>query len=162
MAHNVSSKDASRQNFMSVIPILDLIQQSTERLVAENLRSSSVVIARMHELIAEATRLGHPHKAIHARIEAGGLRTSWNNYRVYLARARRGSMKRPTKQGAASDSPHLPSIIDASQVRTEPMVARDATPASATSALDALADAKQTAAKNYSQIARSLNRRKSK
>ena len=84
--------------------ILDLVQQRTESLVAENLRSSSIVISRLRELIAEANRMGHSHSAIHARLQAGGLRTSWNNYRVSLVRARKSATGN-AERGAGTPSP---------------------------------------------------------
>lgn len=139
--------------------ILDLVQQRTESLVAENLRSSAIVITRLQELIAEANRMGHSHSAIHARLQAGGLLTSWNNYRVSLVRAR----KRATgfaEQGAAAAA--LPEPVPTAKV-TDPagrdaLVAEGPTP-SPTRVLDALAGAKQVASRDYAQVARDLHRK---
>ena len=139
--------------------ILDLVQQRTESLVAEKLRSSSIVISRLRELIAEANRLGHSHSAIHARLQAGGLRTSWNNYRVSLVRARK-SATGIAEQGAGAAAPSKPAptagVIN--PAGRDAFVAAAQTP-SPTRVLDALAGAKQVASRDYAQVARDLHRK---
>jgi hypothetical protein len=139
--------------------ILDLVQQRTESLVAENLRSSSIVISRLRELIAEANRMGHSHSAIHARLQAGGLLTSWNNYRVSLVRARKGASGIAERgAGTAALSKPVPTAEATNPAGRNALVAAVPTP-SPTRVLDALAGAKQVASRDYAQVARDLHRK---
>jgi hypothetical protein len=139
--------------------ILDLVQVRTERLVAEKLRSASIVIARLQDLIAEANRLGHSHSAIHARLLAGGLETSWNNYRVCLVRAR----KRAGRAAAASATSNASPQPAPSRASRDPGGAAEgglgSSFSSPTHVLDALAGAKQVASRDYAQVARDLHRK---
>lgn len=68
--------------------ILASIREQTRQLVAQNLRSKAVVIARLYDLIATAQKLGHKHESIYAMVVAGGLETSEKNYQVSLYRTR--------------------------------------------------------------------------
>jgi hypothetical protein len=145
--------------------ILDLVQQRAESLAAEQLRSVSIAIARLEDVIGEANRLGHSHKVIHARIEAAGIDASWNSYRVALVRARKKSGRtgaKPTdkpKQTSEPESRPDAQPKSSAELRiTEVSVFGPDAP-SPTRVLDALLSAKQTAARDYSQIARSLHRK---
>ncbi|WP_157007702.1 hypothetical protein [Xenophilus azovorans] len=139
--------------------ILDLVQQRAESLVAENLRSSSIAISRLRELIAEANRLGHSHSAIHARLQAGGLRTSWNNYRVSLVRARKTATG-IADRGAGTAAPPKPvSTAEVINPVGQNAFVAAAPPLSPTRVLDALAGAKQVASRDYAQVARDLHRK---
>jgi len=138
--------------------VLNRVLQRTRRLVAENLRSTSLVISRMRELIVEAHQLGHSHKDIHACMEAGGLRTSWNNYKSCLMRMKKASSAPP-------DRTRPPDTILARTPNAFPpavsvgvdVASRDLR--SATHVLDALLEAKQSALRDYAQIARDLHRK---
>jgi hypothetical protein len=128
---------------------LETVEQHTRSLVDERLRSSAAVISRLSDLIVEAQRLGHSHSAIYARLEAGGLRTSWNNYRSSLVRAKKGSCV------AATQTP--PDLQVRSGCGDEPQpdrVSESTATASATHVLDALRQAREVASKDYSRIAR--------
>jgi hypothetical protein len=131
--------------------ILDRVLQRTRGLVAENLRSTSLVISRMRELIVEAHRLGHSHKDIHACMEAGGLQTSWNNYKSCLVRMKKGT----DAPGARTPSPANASPTIESAASTSHVTPSN----SATHVLDALSEAKQLASRDYAQVARDLHRR---
>lgn len=102
--------------------------------------------------------MGHSHSAIHARLQAGGLLTSWNNYRVSLVRARKsatGTAERGAGAAALSKPPPTAEVINpAGGV----FVAAAQTP-SPTRVLDALAGAKQVASRDYAQVARDLHRK---
>jgi len=128
---------------------LALISARTSELVARQLRSSSAVVARLRTRIDEAVRLGHPHHAIHAALQAGGLRTSWHGYQRSLARARKAA------RGVPPTPP--PVVVGGAQAEVDPRgpcdaVAEDA--ACATPALDALSRAKRVASRDYARIAR--------
>lgn len=126
------------------VDALDALQRDTQALVAQRLRSVSAVIARLADAIAHAHALGHGHAAIHARLRAGGLPVSWNNYRAGLVRARRRHAQR------APQSPQLSSPFG-----PPPGVARPGAPAVGPSAvLDALASAQRAASHDYAQAAR--------
>ncbi|MBT2304018.1 hypothetical protein J7E70_26625 [Variovorax paradoxus] len=148
--------------------ILDLVQQRAESLAAEKLRSTSAAIGRLKELIAEANRLGHGHAAIHARLRAGGLDASWNNYRASLVRARKtlsAANVSPARCGAARDNDGPPNASRSSHeaAAPEPTHHHSSSPSpSATRALDALAEAKQLATRDYAQVARDLHRKNRK
>lgn len=148
-------------------PLLAAIEKRTRELVAENLRSTAVVIARLVDLITEANQHGHPHADILESIKAGGLNTSLNNYRVYLHRYR-------TKQAkGATERPPLPSVqpqgghqreIEITQPDEPVALEADATAANTVMQVrDALAGAKMTAAStDYSKIARAHSRKPKK
>ncbi len=135
--------------------LLDTLQRRTAGLVAQRLRSVSVVIARLRELIGAAHAAGHAHAAIHARLRAGGLAVSWNNYRASLVRARR-------RAAATVDANAAPAMAAPSQ--GAPLTARDgqagspAVAASSTPILDALAGARRAAARDYAPAARAPRR----
>ena len=146
--------------------ILDLVEQRTRELVAERLRSTSIVIARLEALIAEANRLGHSHAEIHARLRAGGLESSWNTYRVSLVRIRKRTSLAP---GAALNRAGLlRNPVSGQEAAAQPEVRTQISPAifspvsSPTHVLDALAGAKQVASRDYAQIARDLHRKSRK
>jgi hypothetical protein len=148
-------------------------------MVALNLRSASVVLSHLRELLVEAHDIGHSHKAIHASLEAAGLRASWNTYKSCLTR-----MKKATR--AISPSPSIASpaafvlsarsaappmhpgaaAADESAALRPDAVPADVTPpqqstSSATRVLDALRQAREVAnSKDYGQIGRDLYRQK--
>jgi len=63
---------------------LELLRRRTAELVAQRLRSEAAVISRLADLIQEAVKLGHSYRSIHEAIFAGGLATTWTNYRISL------------------------------------------------------------------------------
>jgi hypothetical protein len=128
---------------------LALISVRTSELVARQLRSSSAVVARLRTRIEEAVRLGHPHRAIHAALEAGGLHTSWHGYQRSLARARKAARSVPptSSQNAVGSD-----LAEVGQGRLCDAVANDA--ACTTPALDALTRAKRVASRDYARVAR--------
>lgn len=149
--------------------ILDLVQQRAESLAAEKLRSTSAAIGRLKDLIAQANRLGHGHAAIHARLRAGGLDASWNNYRASLVRARKTSRTaemRPAGSGNAASDNAGPATTSSSvhEVAAAERAHRPSPSSSpsATLVLDALAEAKQLATRDYAQVARDLHRKNRK
>ena len=128
---------------------LALISVRTSELVARQLRSSSAVVARLRTRIEEAVRLGHPHRAIHAALEAGGLQTSWHGYQRSLARARKAARDVPP--------PPLPAAVEgvpAEVGQTFPSSAAAEDAACPTPALDALTRAKRVASRDYARVAR--------
>jgi hypothetical protein len=125
------------------VDTLDALQRDTQALVAQRLRSVSAVIARLADAISHAHALGHGHAAIHARLRAGGLSVSWNNYRAGLVRARKRR---------AVHSPRQPQSLAPCP---PPGVASASGPAAGPSAvLDALASAQRAASRDYAQAAR--------
>ena len=103
--------------------------------------------------------MGHSHSAIHARLQAGGLRTSWNNYRVSLVRARKSATGNAERgAGAAAPLKPLPPAEVMNPAGRDSFVAAAPTP-SPTRVLDALAGAKQVASRDYAQVARDLHRK---
>jgi hypothetical protein len=159
--------------------LLDLIRQRTALLVAQQLRSHALVIAHLADLIQQAVRWGHPHRAIHDAVTAGGLAVSWNTYRVSLRRARSRPCKAtpplsaasppalPARVGAPSNAaphpaaPHIeqPSEAGASLKSWEPAQG-SGTSSSTTDVLAALERARVTASKDYARIAREAYRRR--
>ena len=151
---------------------LDLLQQSTSELVAQKLRSESVVIARLCALILDAVRVGHSHRSIHEAITAGGLVTSWTNYRIALGRARKTQrsttpartfpapsvalpvgLTRPVEpMTEARGTSSMPDETGAVGSSTRP--SPSAGTSSTTQVLDALQRAREVASKDYSRIAR--------
>lgn len=143
---------------MATAPILIRIKTKTSELVAEELRSKAIVIARMLDLITEANKLGHTHKAILQSINAGGLDTGMNNYRVYLHRARQ-SRERAIPPDAQPEDKGGPQPQVQREIPPLPVPLPDsgaAGEASVTQVRDALVGAKQTATTDYSQYARNL------
>lgn len=159
---------------------LDLLKESTSDLVVQNLRSDSAVIARLSGLISEAVGRGISHRSIHEALTAGGLVTSWTNYRVALGRARKA--ERDARSAASPTNPPSPlralsaaapaSLGDAGLA--EPLPETLLAPSipgefgkihtlggtsSATRVMDALQQAREVAnSKDYGQIARDLYR----
>ncbi|MEZ2299405.1 hypothetical protein [Variovorax sp. RCC_210] len=134
---------------------LKRLQGQTEALVAQRLRSASVVIARLCDAIGHAHALGHSHAAIHAHLRAGGLAVSWNNYRAALVRARRR-----TPPGATGEPTPAPAEAPVRPARADDTAA--AAPASASAPvqlLDAFAAAQRAAARDYAQVARASGRK---
>ncbi|SFQ70570.1 hypothetical protein SAMN05216567_12827 [Variovorax sp. OK605] len=131
------------------VDTLDALQRDTQALVAQRLRSVSAVIARLADAISHAHALGHGHAAIHARLRAGGLAVSWNNYRAGLVRARK-------RRAVHSPLPPLPPLPPQSLAPCPPPgVASASGPAAGASAvLDALASAQRAASRDYAQAAR--------
>ena len=152
---------------------LDRLKESTSDPVVQNLRSDSAVIARLSGLISEAVGSGISHRSIHEALIAGGLVTSWTNYRVALGRARRArrtaglasTTVEPSALRAASaaqraslgeaqlaEPAHEPLL--ASSAESGEMQIRGAT-SCATRVMDALRQAREVAnSKDYGQIAR--------
>lgn len=165
----------------------DVLQRIGERagaLVAQNLRSASVVLSHLRELIVEAHDIGHSHKAIHASLAAAGLRASWNTYKSCLARMKKATRAVPSSSSPSSSSFSSTATATATatatvtatsarspdaSMRPGAAVADEATPlqsdlaptypsASATRVLDALIEARKVASRDYAQIARDLHR----
>lgn len=138
------------------IDLLERLQRHTEALVAQQLRSVSAVVARLCDAIAQAHAMGHGHAAIHARLRAGGLALSWNNYRAALVRARRHARRR------AAGVPTTAAALELQMAVTpvEGAAASAEAPASApVQLLDALASAQRAASRDYAQVARASGRR---
>ena len=134
---------------------LALIRTRTAELVARQLRSSSAVVARLRTRIEEANRLGHPHRAIHAAMEAGGLRTGWDGYQRSLSRARKAA-----RAGGVADTAPASPGADVPAHRSDPPASPDGGDAvRATHALDALARARTVASRDYARVARDLYRK---
>ena len=133
---------------------LALIRTRTAELVARQLRSSSAVVARLRTRIEEANRLGHPHRAIHAAMVAGGLRTGWDGYQRSLSRARKAARA----GGVADATPDSPGA-DVPAHRSDPPASPDGGYTRATHALDALARARTVASRDYARVARDLYRK---
>src|SRR5882672_4990937 len=146
--------------------ILNRVQQRTRGLVAENLRSAAIVIARLRDLISEAHHLGHSHKDIHASMETGGLRASLNTYKSCLMRMKRSTSAATAKDRTpeASMAPAVSPLRVASgsaiagglktlNLGTLDLVALDLDSGtrSATHVLDALSEARQAASRDYAQ-----------
>jgi hypothetical protein len=141
----------------SVPDHLKRLQGQTEALVAQRLRSASVVIARLCDAIGRAHALGHSHAAIHAHLRAGGLAVSWNNYRAALVRARRRTSPGATGAPISAPTP-VPTEAPVRPARADDTAA--AAPASApVQLLDALAAAQRAAARDYAQVARGNGRK---
>lgn len=137
--------------------LLDGLERRAQALVAQRLRSVTAVLARLLEPIGQAHAFGHSHADIHARLRAAGLAVSWNNYRAGLVRVRRRAGSAAV--AATSHTPHTPCAP-----RTKPETAVMAAPAphggepgamnSPVQLLEALANAQRTAARDYTQAAR--------
>lgn len=151
---------------------LELLRSRTADLVAESLRSDAAVISRLTDLIQEAVRLGHSHRSIHEAIHAGGLATTWTNYRISLGRARARKAV-PTAQPTVVDAAAERHVVRAmtgdadrkQAVHPENSTAREgdvsnahaserAPTSSTTDVLEALQRARHVAAKDYGRIAR--------
>lgn len=133
--------------------VLARLERRTRALVAQRLRSVAAVIARLVELIDQVHALGHSHADVHARLRAGGLAVSWNNYRAGLARARRRQRAGPT--GGAR--PAAPCRAPPSEVGAHAAPPSIGTPPGADSPLqllNALDDAQRAAARDYAPAAR--------
>ena len=159
---------------------MDVLQRVRERageLVAQNLRSASVVISHLRELIVEAHGIGHSHKAIHASLEAAGLRASWNTYKSCLVRMKKATRSLPCTSSTATPpvtggcalnargagSSMLPGAAVADGPAPPRLVVTPKHPmhstSSATRVMDALQQARDVAnSKDYGQIARDLYR----
>ncbi|WP_038213366.1 hypothetical protein [Xenophilus azovorans] len=143
---------------------LDLIRQRTALLVAQQLRSHALVIARLADLIQQAVRWGHPHRAIHDAMTAGGLAVSWNTYRVSLrrARSRDGKTQTDPAAGAPSGAARLSGApqVEVCALRAAPEPVQGSGTSSTTDMLAALERARVTASKDYARIAREDYRRR--
>ncbi len=128
------------------------VKEQAGELISHELRSASVVLVRMRELIVAAHRSGHSHKAIHATLEAAGLRASWNTYRSCLQRMKKADLAMSSQM--AEGPPAAPAAKHAA--------ARDELvdlPYTSTHVIDALRQARELAAsKDYGQIGRDLFR----
>lgn len=139
------------------------LQRDAAALVAQRLRSVSVVIARLAGLVDEAHALGHSHADIHARLRAAGLGVSWNNYRAALVRARRRAARAGVREIALPDAAHegvrhtLPTDV-APGPAAAPAKVRESG-ASPVALLDALANAQRAASRDYATAARALARK---
>lgn len=128
---------------------LTLISARTSELVARQLRSSSAVVARLRTRIDEAVRLGHPHHAIYAALQAGGLRTTWHGYQRSLARARKAARGVPPPPPPVAGGGALAEVGQG-----RPCDAGVVDAACSTPALDALTRAKRVASRDYARVAR--------
>lgn len=159
------------------------VKERAAALVALDLRSVSVVLTQMRGLIVEAHRLGHSHKAIHASLEAAGLRASWNTYKSCLVRMKKVAQGLPAGNVAETVPPAaLGSTCTAVDVAppakpvgriaksgsdpalTAPARLHNFTPfvdtaSSATRVLNALNEARKAAtSRDYVQVSRDLQR----
>lgn len=146
---------------------LGVLKQSTAELVALGLRSESAVIARLVTQIIGAVEVGYSHRRIHETIVAGGLATSWTNYRIAVGRARKA--QRSGANVAATTQPAMmvplcngPADCIASTLATPQDAGETYTLAgtsSATSVMNALRQARDVAiSKDYGQLGLSLYR----
>ncbi|KPU89218.1 hypothetical protein [Variovorax paradoxus] len=149
---------------MSEVGALDQLRYRTAELVAQRLRSDAAVVARLETLIAHAVRLGYSHRSIHEAITAGGLATSWTNYRISLGRARKAqrTQERAGESPAASVSSigpakQLPPLTAVAQMSPAPEAGGTS---STTDVLAALQRARRTASKDYARIAREQYRQR--
>jgi hypothetical protein len=172
---------------MQETDVLQRIRERASQLVAQNLRSASVVLGHMRELIVEAHGIGHGHKAIHAALEAAGLRASWNTYKSCLMRMKKATRTLPSSSATATPKV-TPSLTSGSPLKTpnaaspmqpgaavadesatlclaassthdvNPSRSASSTTSSATRVLDALIEARKVASRDYAQIARDLHR----
>ena len=150
---------------MAASPVLTALKQVTADLVALGLRSESAVIGRLITHIDDAVRGSYSHRTIHETIVAGGLPTSWTNYRIAVGRARKRLGAPPAYQSATPQATGAwtASPRDVAPTSLLPVDTRDAAaPAgtsSATRVLDALQQARSVAnSKDYGQIGRDLFR----
>ncbi|MDM0116785.1 hypothetical protein QTI66_32125 [Variovorax sp. J22R133] len=160
---------------------LELLRSRTADLVAESLRSDAAVISRLTDLIQEAVRLGHSHRSIHEAIHAGGLATTWTNYRISLGRARARKAvptAQPNPVDAAAERPVVRPMTGSADrkeaMHPENSAAREgdvsnaqtfvtAPTSSTTEVLEALQRARRTAAaKDYGRIAREQLRQRTR
>ena len=145
---------------MQEADVLQCIRERAAELVAQNLRSASVVLGHMRMLIVEAHGIGHSHKAIHAALEAAGLRASWNTYKSCLTRMKKATRTLPSSSATAASVVTSGSVLNprnaGSSIQPDAAVA-DAT-SSATRVLDALIEARKVASRDYAQISRDLHR----
>jgi hypothetical protein len=164
---------------MQETDVLQRIRERTAELVAQNLRSASVVLGHMRGLIVEAHGIGHSHKAIHASLEAAGLRASWNTYKSCLVRMRKATRASPSSlattapaytsgsalsaRSASSSMQPDGAVADSTTARLAPVAFTHLNPthhtSTATHVMDALRQAREIAnSKDYGQIARDLYR----
>jgi hypothetical protein len=168
--------------------VIDVLRCRTAELVAQRLRSDAVVIARLADLIQDAVQLGHSHRSIHEAMATGGLAANWNTYRVSLRRVRKARRTVPVTATTAQTpneptSFAAPNISVGATLRrddhspaptqlAEPVeqisltdvtsFMKDTPGVKATSLtieiMEALRRARQTAQKDYAQIAREKHR----
>lgn len=164
---------------MQETDVLQRLRGRAGELVAQNLRSASVVLGHLRELIVEAHGIGHSHKAIHASLEAAGLRASWNTYKSCLMRMKKAPRTLPSSSTTAAPTATsgcaLNARIASSLMQPGAAVAGESAPlrlaaapthvahpppstSSATRVLDALIEARKVASRDYAQIARDLHR----
>ncbi|WP_371436633.1 hypothetical protein [Polaromonas sp.] len=152
---------------MNVHNALSILKQSTTELAALGLRSEAAVIARLARQVALAVEAGYSHRSIHQTIVAGGLTTSWTNYRVALGRARKAqrTVRRTEPVPVQASTPDAsPEPSDATT--PTPLGLSDASnsnpctsTSSTTDVMNALRQARDVAcSKDYGQIGRDLYR----
>lgn len=139
---------------------IELLEHRTAELVAQRLRSEAVVIAHLAEMIDQAVRFGHSHRAIHGALQAGGLSAGWNTYRVSLRRARTAHRAGTPPPGAHAParSPQPASGLS----RPADEAAAPPAPGSAATGTEfaaALRRAQRNAERDYGQLARDHLRR---
>jgi hypothetical protein len=138
------------------------------------LKSSAAVIQRVCPLIGEARGAGFSHRAIYDALCAGGLPTTWTNYRIALGRAikvsnrpaaavsgrrRSGGELAVAFEGAPVRNDDLRHAASHSAPRTaigpEELKSWTSGTSTATRVMDALRQAREVAnSKDYGQIAR--------
>ncbi|RZL93367.1 MAG: hypothetical protein EOP82_07885 [Variovorax sp.] len=135
------------------------------------------MLSHLRELIVEAHGIGHSHKAIHASLEAAGLRASWNTYKSCLVRLKKATRALPSTSTTATPTVTSGCALNArsagSSMKPGAAVADESAPlrlvpartypthstSSATRVMDALQQAREVAnSKDYGQIARDLYR----
>lgn len=139
---------------------IQLLERQTADLVAQRLRSDAVVVAHLAELIDQAVGFGHPHRAIHEALRAGGLGANWNSYRVALRRARKARRAGTPPPGAhALDAlAEHPRMLTSAAAVIAPTAA-PSSPASGTEFAAALRRAQRNAERDYGHLARDHLRR---
>jgi len=144
---------------------LDFLKESATALVAQGLRSDSVVIARLATLIEDTVQAGVSHHSVHRAITGAGLAISWTNYRIALGRARKAqrdgrslSSRSPASLSIVATAPECEAATPVTPEQSGEKRTLGST-SSATRVMDALRQAREVAnSKDYGQIARDLYR----
>lgn len=139
---------------------VEFLEHRTTELVAQRLRSEAVVIAHLAQLIDQAVRFGHSHRAIHAALQAGGLTAGWNTYRVSLRRARTAQRAGTPPPGAHAPGLSPQPVPGLSRPAHEAAAApAPGSAATGTEFAAALRRAQRNAERDYGQLARDHLRR---
>lgn len=154
--------------------ILTKIETEARNLVAQQLRSKAVVVARLLDLINQANHLGHTHESIHARTVAAGLDTSLKDYATYLyrarARARKGGSYEPKNTGSydpkpsptapagASFAPQLRPAFASDSISSVNQEDQSEESSSATVVVESLKRASKVGQRDYSSVVKASRR----